>query len=341
MGDCYMIIGKSYVYTNQYSQALQTFIFMETEFAGEKILYEARLWRAKTLTLDRNLAEAGRVLTELSEDKDFPDEKALKSELNATTADWYIRQKRYADAIEYLNRALVNIRHKKTKLRYRYVLAQLYLEQKENARASAMFQKVIRMNPPYEMSFNATISRATASRSNEADSREVKKQLNKMLRDSKNTEYHDQIYYVLAEMEHYEGNIDQAIEYFQKSAKASTSNLPQKTKSYLTLADLFYNRRDYIPAQAYYDSAMVNMQPSYPRYVQISAKAKNLDALVHNLNTVQFQDSVQRIARMTDAERNQLIGGIISELQRKEQQEKEAEAIRLQQYYSNIGRRTT
>ncbi|MDR1153615.1 MAG: tetratricopeptide repeat protein [Bacteroidales bacterium] len=341
ISDCYMIIGKSYVYTNQYFQALQTFNFMETEFPGEKSLYEARLWRAKALILDKNLAEAGRVLAELREDKDFPNGKALRSELNATTADWHIRQKHYAGAVEYLNRALRDTRHKKTKMRYSYVLAQLYLEQKDYAQASAMFRKVIRMNPSYEMSFNATISRATASKSSGADIRDVKKQLNRMLRDSKNTEYQDQIYYALAEIELYEGNTDKAIEYFRKSAQASTGNLPQKTKSYLTLANLFYDRREYIPAQAYYDSAIVNMQPTYPDYVQIAAKAKNLDALVYNLNTVHFQDSVQRIARMSDAERNRLISGIISELQLKEQREKEAEAARLQQYYSNIGRRTT
>ena len=339
MDECYLIIGKSYVYTGQYFQALQTFNFMETEFLEEKSLYEARLWRAKALMLDKNLMEAGRLLAELRDDPGFPDKKALKSELQATLADWYIRQERYANAIEHLNRALGYVQNKKTKMRYRFVLAQLHLEQKEYEQASAMFQKVIRMNPPYEMSFNATISRATASKNSGADVRDVKKQLNKMLRDSKNTEYHDQIYYALAEIELYEGNTEKAVEYFQKSAKASTVNLPQKTKSYLTLGNLFYDRREYIPAQAYYDSAMVNMQSNYPGYITISAKAKNLNALAHHIQTIQFQDSVQRIARMTEADRNRLISGIIAGLQVKEQREKEAEASRMQQYYSNMGRR--
>ncbi len=341
MDQCYLIIGKTYVYTNQDFQALQTFNFMQTEFPGEKSLYEASLWKAKTLTLDKNYREAELLLNDLRDDKHFPDKKALKSELNASAADLYIKQKRYTEAIESLEKALTHARPKKTKLRYRYVLAQLYMEQKDYANASANFQKVIRMNPPYEMSFNATISRASASKSGGTDIHDVKKQLNKMLRDTKNKEYQDQIYYAMAEIELYEGNTDKAVELFQKSAKASTSNLPQKTKSYLTLGNLFYDRRDYIPAQAYYDSAMVNMQPDYPGYVQIASKAKNLNALVFNLNTIHFQDSVQRIARMTEADRSRLISGIISEIQRKEQAQKEAEAIRLQQYYNNMGRQNT
>jgi outer membrane protein assembly factor BamD (BamD/ComL family) len=44
---------------------------------------------------------------------------------------------------------------------------------------------------------------------------------------------------------------------------------------------------------------------------------------------------------MSEAERNRLISGIIAGLQFREQKEKEAEAVRMQQYYSNIGRRTT
>ena len=339
MDECYLIIGKSNVYTGQYFLALQAFNFMETEFPDENSLYEARVWRAKTLMLDRNLIEAGRLLGELRDDPDFPKNKALKSELEATIADWHIRQERYTDAIEHLTSAIEYTRNKKTVMRYRYVLAQLYLEEKEYEQASTMFQKVIRMNPPYEMSFNATISRATASKSSGANINDVKKQLNKMLRDSKNIEYHDQIYYALAEIELFEGNTEKAIEYFQKSAQTSTANLSQKTKSYLTLGNLFYDRRDYIPAQAYYDSAMVNMPSNYPGYLQISVKAKNLNALAQQIHTIQFQDSVQRIARMSEAERNRLINGIIAELQIREQREKEAEAIRMQQYYSNMSRR--
>jgi len=341
MDECYLIIGKAHVFSGQYFLALQTFSFMETEFPDEESLYEARVWRAKALMLDNNIPEAGRVLNDLLDERDFPNNRALRAELYATVADWNIKQNRYADAINALEIAIENVRNKNSELRFRYVLAQLYMEVRNYDKASAMFQTVIRKNPPYEMSFNATINRATATRSGgAADTRDVKRQLTRMLRDAKNIDYHDQIYYALAEIELLEGNTELAIEYFQKSAQASTTNLPQKTKSYLTLGDLFYDRRDYVPAQAYYDSAMINMQPTFPGYIHISAKARNLNDLVRNLNTIHFQDSVQRIARMPEAERNRIIRSIISDLQLREQQEREAEALRLQQLQSNVGRRS-
>jgi tetratricopeptide (TPR) repeat protein len=341
LDDCYLLIGKSYLYTGQYFQALQTFNFIQAEFPEEESSYEARVWKSKTLIQEKDYREAERMITELREDGNFPGNKALKAEMAATTADLYIRQQRYDEAIGYLEQALALAGQKSARIRYRYVLAQLYLEQKDYANASENFKKVVKMNPPYEMSFNATISLATASQNSGADIRDVRKQLNKMLRDSKNTEYRDQIYYVLAEIELYEDNTDRAIEYLQMSARTSTVNIPQKTKSYLALGNLFYDRHSYIPAQAYYDSAMVNMQPDYPNYTQIAAKAENLNALAVNLNMVHFQDSVQRIARLPEGERNSFIDNIINELRRKEQLQKEAEEIRLQQYYNNLGRQSS
>ncbi|MDR0714961.1 MAG: tetratricopeptide repeat protein [Bacteroidales bacterium] len=333
--DCYLLIGKTYVYSGEYFLAVRSFNFIEAEFPGEPVLYESRIWKAKALIAGKNYREAGILLDELHEDEKFPDNKALRSELEATTADWHIKQKDYAVAIRYLTDALTQTKSLKTQMRYRYILAQLFLEQKDFDNASNSFREVIRMNPPYEMTFNATISMATASKGNGAGTEEVKQQLEKMLRDSKNNEYHDQIYYALAEIEMGENNIRKAIEYYRKSAASSTANIPQKIKSYLTLADLFYEQRQYVPAQAYYDSVMMNAQPDYPNYIRIAAKTKNLNILVENLNTVRFQDSVQRIAQLPETERDKLIDRIISDKQQSERARQESPN---QQYAANTQR---
>jgi outer membrane protein assembly factor BamD (BamD/ComL family) len=339
--DCYLLVGKTYVYSGEYFLATRSFNFIEAEFPGEPVLYEARIWKAKALMLDKNYREANILLTDLHEDEKFPDNKALRSELEATTADLYIRQNDYFNAIKYLNEALIYTKPKKTKTRYRYVLAQLYLATNDYNSASDNFRAVIRLSPPYEMTFNATISMATASKGNGNGSEEVKRLLLKMLRDTKNEEYHDQIYYALAEIEMGEGNKKQAIEYYQKSAATSTTNIPQKTKSYLTLADLFYESHQYVPAQAYYDSVMMNAPSDYPNYIRIAAKTKNLTILVENLNTVHFQDSVQRIARMSADDRSKLIDGIISDIKKAEWEKQQSEAIRQQQIAANMSRQSS
>ena len=122
-----------------------------------------------------------------------------------------------------------------------------------------------------------------------------------------NTEYKDQIYYALAEIAEKEGDIPAMMDYLQKSVKSSVANKIQKTTSYLKLAEVYFNAPDYRLAQAYYDSTVTLIDKSYPNYDIIVNTKKSLSALVACLNTISLEDSLQRVARMTENERDQLM----------------------------------
>jgi hypothetical protein len=62
--------------------------------------------------------------------------------------------------------------------------------------AAGAYQKVVRMNPDFRMAFNARINAAGVF-SGDGDSESTKKELRKMLRDKKNVEFRDQIYYAM------------------------------------------------------------------------------------------------------------------------------------------------
>jgi hypothetical protein len=64
-----------------------------------------------------------------------------------------------------------------------------------------------------------------------------------MLDDNKNTEYFDQIYYELAKLEFKLDNESDGLVYMKKSARNSTKNQTQKTKTYLFLADYYFTKR--------------------------------------------------------------------------------------------------
>ena len=104
---------------------------------------------------------------------------------------------------------------KEQKIRYTYILAQLYEEDRSEQLALDKYKRVTRYNPPYEMAFNARVSMAEVFESGSASSEDLKKLLNKMLRDSKNQEYKDQIYFALGNIAFEEGDREQAIEYYQ------------------------------------------------------------------------------------------------------------------------------
>ena len=92
---------------------------------------------------------------------------------------------------------------------------------------------------------------------------EISRELNRLLKDAKNKEYHDLIYYALGNLSMREGNIDEAIDYMQKSAAASTINTNQKGKSYLVMAEHFFAKFEYRTSQVYYDSAVTFLEKSY------------------------------------------------------------------------------
>ena len=77
----------------------------------------------------------------------------------------------------------------------------------------------------YEMTFQAKINRALSFSGR--DSKAIKSQLLKMLKDDKNIEYFDQIYYALAEISFKNNAEELGKEQLQKSIN-STNNISQK-----------------------------------------------------------------------------------------------------------------
>ena len=100
-----------------------------------------------------------------------------------------------------------------------------------------------------------------------------------MLKDSKNKDFQDQIYYALGNMAMKEGREAEALEYFRKSAFATSQNQNQKGRSYLALATYYFDKPDYIKAGTFYDSAVYFLDQKYPDYLAIKTKSQNLNAL--------------------------------------------------------------
>ena len=190
------------------------------------------------------------------------------------------------------------------------------------------------MNPEYEMSFNCRINRASVFIAGSDNAKEIKDELRKMIKDDKNAEFLDQIYYALGNVYFREGDTDEALKHYKLSSILSLTNTRQKTTSCLTIADIYYERHDYEQADSYYDSAMVYLNAEYPGYEEISAKTRSLSVLVENLQVVQREDSLQMVANLSESERLALIDSLIVRIEKEEAaaREQEMAAMRDQQY---------
>ena len=79
-----------------------------------------------------------------------------------------------------LARAAANTKKEDKRDRYYFILAQLQQKHDSLQQAFSNYSKVIRLNPPYEMAFNARINRARCFDVTSTNGDLVKKELNKM-----------------------------------------------------------------------------------------------------------------------------------------------------------------
>jgi tetratricopeptide (TPR) repeat protein len=333
--DNYLLMGKAYLYEHNFKLAEETFRFMLNDFKDEEIAYDAYVWLARVYNETGDYKNSEEILKLLENDENLP--KRLKVAFYTTYADYYMKQNNLSNAITCLEKAKKEVHRKKPKTRYIFILAQLYEKTGMSKKASSLYNKVIKMNPPYEMTFNARINRALAFEKGYGSLKEIEGQLTRMLRDDKNAEYKDQIYYALGNLAYKDGNVSKAIKQYKKSVQHNVNNVTQKARSYLTLADLYYEMPEYVYAQAYYDSAVAILETDYPGYDNIYAKSKSLTTLVKEINTFNLEDSVQRLARMPQKELLDYIDKLIEDVIKKEQEEikrKQEEALNRQFGYS-------
>lgn len=307
--DAYLLMGKAHFYRREFARSKETFNYVVTNFREDYTVYAAKLWLARLAIEEERYREAIDMLTSLDRNIEFPEK--IRGELHASLSDYYIQQEKYEEAANELKKAIEHTGQKLPKIRYHYILAQLYAHMGQGYQASEYYGKVIKMNPPYKMAFSAKIHRALSYQTGKGDSRDIEKQMAKMLRDDKNIDYQDQIYYALGNIYFKQNKTGKAIENYKLSLQASTGDNRQKAKTNLTLAELYYAKPDYINSQAYYDSAVSIIDINYPGYELIHIKSVSLTNLVKHINTKEFEDSVLSLSYKPRNEITALIGDLI------------------------------
>ena len=323
--ESYLLAGKAHFYKHDYIPAAQAFLFIIREYHMNPIRHEAKIWLARTYNERGRYNEARLLFEEMLNDPEFNSD--LRVELYSTIADYHLKQDQLKEASVNLEKALENTRRKERRIRYTYILGQLYERSGNYHKASEYYGRVVSMNPPYEMAFNARISQTGVFQEGEGNVTNMINDLESMLKDDKNRDYQDQIYYALGNI--YLRNNDEAnaLRYYAMSAAAAGPASSQKAVSYLALADIYFQYPDYITAQAYYDSAVTNMGQEFPDQRAIREKSNILRELVSNISLYELEDSLQFLAQMNEAGRNSKIDDIIARAKQEEADALEQERI--------------
>ncbi len=320
--DSYLLIGVAQFYKHETWTAIESFQFVAAQYRNEPIKYDALMYLTQCYLRLGKMPDAEYLLGTLRDDGKFPVKK--KGMLNAIYADYYIQQNDYEKAIEHLTKAGSMTKKRADRARYYFILGQIHQKMGEYPKAVTAYEACMDLNPAYEMMFNARVNRASSVDVNSPDAKGIREMLVKMLSDDKNIEYHDQIYYALAEISLKENNTQEAIDFLRKSTASSVGNSNQKALSYLKLAEIFFKKPEYPLAQTYYDSTAAFLSQDHPDYITIINTKTNLTKLIKNLAVIQTEDSLQRMASMSPSEREASIDRLI-EVETEERLRKEKE----------------
>lgn len=328
--DSYMMIGKALFLKQEYDQAKRTFNYLINTYKKSELVDEANIWLARSSQKLHETSRIDNIFESLRiKIKRNPNRKTQLL-FNMAYADYLISTEQYQSAIDPIQTALTLKPKREERRRLNFILGQLYQINGPLNSAFDQYAKVLKLNPTYEMGFNARISMAKCFEGGSSSAKKtlVIKELKSMLNDDKNKEYFDQIYYTLAEIALKDENEDEAIDYLKLSVSTSIINDYQKSASSLKLADLYFAKLKYVNSQQYYDTAMTVLPKNYPNYEGIKSKTQILGNLVQNLIIVETQDSLQRLGKMSESDRNRIIDQLIADYNQKEVQRQKEEAER-------------
>ncbi len=316
----WLLLGKAQYQKGDFPEAASTFSYIAHLYDGQTgITSEALIWLSRCYSALGWQYDAEDALSRVNNDS-LP--LSLAVPYASATGNFLLGSKRYREAIPHLEKTAKSEKNKKQKARCYYLLGQTYQMLQQPEQAYQAYSKVIRLNPPYELALSARIRQTEVMPA--ANSRKITGKLLRLSRDEKNEEFLDQIYYALGNVYLAEKDTVQALAAYHKGIEKSKRNGVEKGVLQLTLGNLYWQQARYAEAQKAYAEAIGLIDKTHQEYDTATTRSEILDELVPHTTAIQLQDSLQRLAGMTEEERLTIIKEIIAQVIAREEAERKA-----------------
>lgn len=314
----WMLMGRSQFHKGAFDEAASTFAYMGRLYHTQPAIYaKSRAWLAKCYIEEGWIYDAEDVIRGMERDSIH---WSARKEWDYTYADYYIHIGDYKKAIPHLRQVIRHEMRRKQRAREWYLMGQLHAALGNRPEAMKAFRHVLRQNPPYEVEFNARIAMTEVMADSQA--KKMIGRLKRMAASDKNKDFLDQVYYAIGNIHMARRDTTQAITAYERGVAKATRTGIEKGVLLLRLGDIYWDLERYSDAQRCYGEAIGLLDKERKDYEQLSNRSKVLDQLVPYTDAVHLQDSLQSLARMSEADRNAAIDRTIAELKRKEREER-------------------
>jgi hypothetical protein len=277
---------------------------------------DAFIWQIRNFLAQDQFAEAASLIVTLKNDPAFP--KRLHNDLHEVQAYWFYKNNMWDSAATHLVGALTNATNKQEQARWEYLAAQLFEMSGNYKNAEKYYARVYVHTTDPILEIYARLAAIRTNRDGGVKSIEKNVvDLVKMAKRDKYQDYRDIIYYMAAQMQLEGNNVDAAMDLLLKSTQSTSTNISQRNKTFLQLAELSWARKLYRQAYNFYDSIQLN-DPALKNPDEIVARKKTLGVIATNAEIISRHDSLLRIAGLPEDERKDFVKKLVKQL-RKEQ----------------------
>lgn len=317
----WMLMGRSQFHEGAFDEAISTFAYMSMLYRTQPVIYsKAQAWLAKSYIENGQMYDAEDVIRNNRRDS-IPWQ--ARKDWNNTLADYYLLTQDYKTAIPFLRATIKHEMRRKQKAREWFLMGQVCSRAGLNKEAYHAYSKVIGLNPPYDIEFNARIARTEVMAGTKSDRMIAK--LRRMARSDKNKDYLDQVYYAIGNIYLAKKDTTHAIANYEKGHAKATRTGVEHGALLLKLGNLYWAIERYADAQRIYNAALGMVDKDNKEYEQLSDRSKVLDELVPYTEAIHLQDSLQSLAKMDEAHRNAAIDRTIEALKKREKEAKKAQ----------------
>ena len=329
----WMLMGRSQFYKGAFDEAAATFNYMGRLYQTQPAIYaKSRAWLAKCYIEEGWLYDAEDVIRNMQRDSIH---WSARKEWDYTYADYYVHTGEYEKAIPHLRNVIKHEMRRKQRAREWFLMGQMQAALGNKMEATKAFKHVVKLNPPYELEFNARIAMTEVMSAGQ--SKKMIGRLKRMARSDKNKDYLDQVYYAIGNIYLAQNDFTQAINAYERGAAKATRSGIEKGVLLLKLGDIYWDKERYNDAQRCYGQAIGMLDKERKDYEELSNRSKILDDLVPYTDAIHLQDSLQSLAKMSESERNAAIDRTIEALKKKEKEERRLQAEQNAQNQQNGG----
>ncbi|MCS7019100.1 MAG: tetratricopeptide repeat protein [Cytophagales bacterium] len=305
--DCYLLIGKARLYMGDFRNAATTFRYVNTKSPDPDARHTALVWLQRLFIEQNNSKDALYTAEYLSKDENpINNDNARDFYLNM--AHYYRLAQDLPRTAAYLEKALPYITNKEMRIKALFIIAQISQKLNKPEKAYQYYSQLTRSNPPYEILFLSQLYTTSAVDMTDAAAvSKADKTLRSLLKDPKNAEYKDRIWFEIGNFESRRGHLPQALKAYQESL-AAASQPQQKANTYLQLGKLYYEAlQDYAKAALYYDSASQTLPPTASELEAVKNRAAILQEFAEQQAKVKNAERLLQLFVMNEEERRKFL----------------------------------